>query len=145
VPRIGERESAGRAGSAEGLWAAVLEDEGEAVRARPQAALSSELELKRGVEPGADGLFFFEPDGARQVALGGCEAQNLVNALGSAGETEAGSGREIAEREIRLGVRGESTEEQQRREADHAAIIGETLPARYHREVLKSSLPQPAA
>jgi hypothetical protein len=44
VPRISEREATRRTASAEHLRAAVLEDEGEAVRTRPQSALSSELE-----------------------------------------------------------------------------------------------------
>jgi hypothetical protein len=41
-----------------------VENEGEAVGTRSQSALSSELKLERGLEPGIDNLFPFEPDGA---------------------------------------------------------------------------------
>lgn len=64
MPRIGQREATRRTAATEHVWAAVVENEGEAVGTRSQSALSSELKLERGLEPGIDNLFPFEPDGA---------------------------------------------------------------------------------
>ncbi len=57
----------------------------------------------------------------------------------------AATGGEEKLRNGKSGVRGESAEEQKRREADHAAINGGPQSAGYLLEMLRSSLPQPAA
>ena len=93
----GDGEHSGRATSADGTRAGVLNDEGESIRAFAESAGFGQLELKGGLKAGSDGLFVVKPSGAGPAFGRWGQAQHVAGDFGVAHHFHAVRGREIGE------------------------------------------------